>query len=215
MTSWFAPICLSMALLLAAGHVSSAHAQSSTATSNDDEVATALFEAARLQFKAGKYAVALSLFEQAHERSQRSRILYLMGMSAELLGRLERAIVEYRRYLKAMPAGAQAEDARVRIAVLEAKQQAIVPASVAVSASEPVPAAPAVPEASVESAPDPWYTRWWVWTAAGVVLAGATVGVVAAAGGFSGDTPQSQGDLQIDGTYESLRHPGLPLEGHR
>jgi hypothetical protein len=44
----------------------------------------------------------------------------------------------------------------------------------------PAPAAPIEPARATESARRPWYKRAWVWTAVGVVLAGAATGIAIA-----------------------------------
>jgi len=165
---------------------SSAGAASAAAPSKSDQDATELFEAARLQFKEGKYALALSLFEEAYAKSERGKLLYLIGLSAERLGRLERGISAFQGYLQAGPSGEQAACARVRVAALQQKRRALPPVQVAEAAEGPDAEAslpgPSLPgEVSAEPVGE-WYRQWWVWAAAGAVLVGgATTAVLVGA----------------------------------
>jgi hypothetical protein len=67
------------------------------------------------------------------------------------------------------------------------------------------PDAPLSPVTQPAAGGSPWYKKWWVWAAAGVVVAGATVGILAATGQLKKEpqcepTPQDP-CVDINGLY--------------
>ena len=134
------------------------------------------------------------MFERAYKKSGRAPLLYNIALTAERLGRLQRAIEAYRAYISALPEGELARESRTRIRSLTAMQENLSPTRAAGSeqGEDDVPAIdisndPDKTEASDGEASGPtpsphddppaatpaqWYRQWWVWTVAGSVLAG-------------------------------------------
>ena len=124
--------------------------------------------------------------------------LYNLGQSYRLANDPEQALYFYRAYLRTSDDPPNRKEVEGRIAVLEKlmvdKQSLAAPPDHALSPDAkpvveqkaatppptPVTNAPSVTAApSVATAParTPVYKKWWLWTAVGVVAAGAAVGV--------------------------------------
>jgi tetratricopeptide (TPR) repeat protein len=148
-----------------------------------------LFEAAAVQFERGDYASALRLFEESYQLSQRTLLLYNMGLSAERLGQNDRAIAAYEAYLSAADATPARQEVTDRLKRLRTTRKAIV----APDATSPGPAIVSSPGASPlsdVSSSDARRTtrRRWLLGAAGVVLGGAAIAAMALT--FSGREKQ-------------------------
>lgn len=113
-------------------------------------------EAVRL-YKGRQYRSARAAWERAYAHVPDPPYLFQIGQAARLGGQPTDAERSYQRFLAADPQSIQAADAQGYIAAIKAERAA------AYRRQHP-----------------PWYTRWWVWTLAGVVVAGAVTGAVIA-----------------------------------
>lgn len=198
------------ALLVCLSLASAARAQST-----DDAVARKLFEAGKVAYDAGEYEDALRFFEQAHDRSARPGLLYNIGQAADRLREDERALTAYRAYLQQVPGAANRAEVEGRIRAMERAQRRERPH--ATQADEPsaprvVPtpeataraATPAI-DATPTSAPVDDHieddeggvtSRWWFWTAIGVVVVGSVIAVAALSTSDPGQPTLVQGDVE-------------------
>lgn len=159
----------------------------------DEQLARALFDAARDAYDAGQYADAMRLFEQAYARSGRPAFLFDIAHVADRLRQDQKALDSFQAYLSALPDAPNRGAVESRIAVIAASLAERERARVAVTESIPVaviapPAAALAPEVAAESLPllaptlptqrevtAPLGKRWWLWTAVGAVVVGAVV----------------------------------------
>src|SRR6185295_924513 len=70
----------------------------------------------------GDYDTAITLYTKAYQLVPHPVLLFNMAQANRLAGRTEQALSLYARYLAADPSGAQAQDARDRVAEIEAKK---------------------------------------------------------------------------------------------
>jgi tetratricopeptide (TPR) repeat protein len=195
---------------------SASTAAGEAAPSPDDEVARGLFQAGKAAYQAGKYADALSFFEQAHARSGRPELLFNIGQAAERVRQDQKALEMFRAYLTQVPNAPNRVEVEARIKQLEqwvAQQNneaaPVAPIAVAPTPAETAEQAPASPQN------DPAYTegdsaegapvteKWWFWTGIGAVVVGGTA--VALAVALGGD--ESETEPFYEGNGGSLQGP--------
>jgi tetratricopeptide (TPR) repeat protein len=191
-------------------------AAEATVDSADDQVARGLFQAGKAAYQAGKYADALSFFEQAHARSGRPELLFNIAQSAERVRQDEKALEMFRAYLTQVPNAANRVEVEARIKQLE---QWVAEQDKAVAPVAPIAVAP-TPAETAEQAPssqsDPAYTegddsaesapvteKWWFWTGIGAVVVGGTA--VALAVALGGD--ETEREPFYEGNGGSLQGP--------
>ncbi len=173
-------------------------------TAGADKEARANFNLGRAAYGEGRYQAALQYFEQAYKLSGRPKLLYNVAQVQERLQHDDDALKAYERYLVGLPDASNRLVVERRIEILRAaaarraspaaagKPVVPTPADVARATFEPKKMSAA------EEKPREDYNvleQWWFWTAAGVVVVGATVGIVAAAtGGADTIEPMLPGD---------------------
>jgi tetratricopeptide (TPR) repeat protein len=191
-------------------------AEASASTSADDEVARGLFQAGKAAYQAGKYADALTFFEQAHARSGRPALLFNIAQSAERVRQDQKALEMFRAYLTQVPDAPNRVEVEARIRQLEQwvaeqnKEAApVAPIAVAPTPAETAEQAPARPQN------DPAYTegdaeqsapvteKWWFWTGIGAVVVGGTAAALAVA--LGGD--ETEREPFYEGNGGSLQGP--------
>jgi iron complex outermembrane receptor protein len=157
------------------------------------------FERGTALYDLRRYHEAAAEYEAAFELKSEPSLLYNIGQAYRLAGELEPALSSYRAYLRRLAnAPNRAEAERHILALqreLEQRKAAAEPAAgepparsrAAAAVAQPQPlltpsVAPSSTSASTSTARStPVYKKWWLWTAVGVVVAGATVGVAVAA----------------------------------
>lgn len=174
--------------------------------------AKGLFSAGRAAFEAGRYRDAVDYFRRSYTLSRRAALLYNIAISYDRMSDDAKALEAYEQYLSLQPHASNQTEVESRVAALRAAlkpQETQVPAEAepALSQNEPRARAP-TPEqvaisqvqaphgeptqarASADRPPEPArathgsvLSRWWFWTAVGVVVVG---GVTATAIGLSG-----------------------------
>ena len=177
---------------------------SATAVAADD--AKAHYQKATAHFAVGEYHDAAIEYEEAFKLKQDPAILFNAAQSFRLAGDNQQALLLYSNIIKLYPSTQYAKDSKERIEKLSQAATAPpaptpapvtpIPAPAPVVAApppaiEPAAAAPGVSTTIVLSPPPtdseahPIYTRWWFWTAVGVVAAGAAITVIAVSSGGS------------------------------
>jgi tetratricopeptide (TPR) repeat protein len=133
---------------------------------------------ARALYKAGEYRAAATAYEEAYKADPKPEYLYNLGQchkQVKDLPGLERAAHAFKAFLRERPQAKNRDQVEQEIADLEQRikvLRASAPAeAVALKDVLLIPAAP--PEESV-----PLYKKWWLWTAVGVVVAGAVTAAV-------------------------------------
>ncbi len=178
---------------------------SATAVAADD--AKAHYQKATAHFAVGEYHDAAIEYEEAFKLKQDPAILFNAAQSFRLAGDNQQALLLYNNIIKLYPSTSYARDSRERIEKL-AQSGTSPPTAVPPPVTPIPPPAPAVapppppaiepaaatPSASAtvvstpppnDSGAHPIYTRWWFWTAIGVVAAGAVITAVALSSGGS------------------------------
>jgi tetratricopeptide (TPR) repeat protein len=91
----------------------------------------------KTHYEAGRFAEALAAFTDAYNLSNKTDLLFNLGVCSEKLGQTDKAIAYYRLYLEENHDAADRDDVARRLAALEAAE----------------PEEPAEPEAAVQPAP--------------------------------------------------------------
>ena len=162
--------------LLAAGQTHGAEpaaviSTSSAASSADAEIDEHVAQGHRL-YQLGRYQEAIAEYRRAYELRADPPFLFQIAESYRQLGATEQALFYYDRFLAGAAEGPDRDAAEERVSELEALR-----ARPAVAATAPRLLATPAPSAGARQ-PRPLWRRWWVWTAAGALLA---AGVTAAA----------------------------------
>jgi tetratricopeptide (TPR) repeat protein len=177
-----------------------------------DDQARGLFQAGSTAFDAGRYEDALRYFTEAHELSGRPALLFNMGAAAERARLDDQAIEYYERYLSESEAPQRADYVRGRLEFLQSQQGERAEAPVIPSPEEAARAETASDRrVAMSPAADPkddrLVSKWWLWTAVGVVLAGAAVGLAVALAKDGGTEEPIAGDFGPGGVIQALRSP--------
>jgi hypothetical protein len=151
------------------------------------------------RFRRGEYAAAIADFEASYALRPLPELRFNIAQAQRSLGRCDDALAEYERYLSEAPAGrrrAQAESGAAEMRACVSAQPAAPPAPLPTTPppeaaapsqppppevhASPLPSAAMPVMASSAHAPrerTPLYKKWWLWTALGVVVAGAVTGI--------------------------------------
>jgi tetratricopeptide (TPR) repeat protein len=148
-------------------------------------------------FEFGKFQEALEHYKTAYRIAPLPGLLFNIGQCHRNLDNPEQAIFAFRLYLRKRPEAANREAVLRLIDELEHKLseaqvkpegETKIPAYVPESHpyTEPPPPPPPQPARTT-----PLYKRWWVWTLAGAVVAGAAVGIYLGSRAQGPDIPSS------------------------
>ncbi len=144
-------------------------------------------------FDLGRFGEAAREFEAAYEAKNDPALLYNLGQAYRADGQYQKALVSYRAFLRKSDNPSRRPEVEARIAEL----QQLIEQQKAASSKPPTDTIPpngvkeaprattTAPPALVATAPEqpprtPVYKRWWLWTAVGVVVAGAATGIAVA-----------------------------------
>ena len=177
------------------------------AHAEDKTKAREAFESATRHYDLTEYHEALTAFKEAYRNYPDPSFLFNIGQCHRQLGDKEQAIKFFRNYLSKVPNAPNREAVRTMIAHLEqlSEEERRTKSSPPVGTIQPNEAANAPPTATSEPAPatapltvtttsqppparTPIYKKWWLWTAVGVVAAGAAVGLGVGLSGSSSQT---------------------------
>ena len=154
-----------------------------------DEQGRQLYMAGAAAFEEGRFFDALDYFQTSYQLTQRPELLFNIGQTADRLWLDELAIESFQGYLGALPDAPNREPVLERLRILrEAVALREVEVAAEVARDESPNGEDATQDASDEERaavavlaadPDPAssrrqsiLTRWWFWTAVGVVVAG-------------------------------------------
>lgn len=153
-------------------------------------------------YDAGHYDEAFKEFEAGYAAMPRPGFILNMAHAQRRMGELRKARALYQRFLVAEPDSPQAETTKSAIteidAAIKAEDDAAHRTPVAPTEPPPIPPPPVIAPMVIAPPPPPppaprrWYQRWWVWTAAGAVVAGT---VTALAISLSGPDYADDGSL--------------------
>ncbi len=169
---------------------------------------------ARTAFDTGQFDEAIGLYEEAYRLKPSPNLLFNLAQSHRRAGHGDEALSYYRRYLETNPPHAQAtateglidelvaeqalarsekeaREAEARRLELERSRADTARAEEA-AAQRKLELEQALRAPAIKTAP-PLVTRWWFWTAIGVVAAGTAVGV--AVGTAPHPTPTTYPDI--------------------
>ncbi len=177
---------------------------SSAAIGDNKDVARDAYRDGTRLYDLADFAGALEAFKRAYFNYEEPAFLFNIAQCYRQLGNGAEAMRFYKTYLRKVPDAANAEDVRRIIRTLEQSKPAAsprpsssappaAPANAPASTSAPPPLTPVADEPHpaaaalsrdaatlTATAPPrhvPAYKRWWVWTAVGVVVAGAATGL--------------------------------------
>jgi len=177
-----------------------------TVRAEDDTTAAKAHYAMGLQhFNLAEYDQALAEFKEAYRNKPDPVLLFNIGQCHKKLGHTSDAITFYRNYLREAPDANNRKEVERRIEELEALNEAEAASTTTANTTKarPSPTSQAAEESAVAQTSGtpsqaagvdlntrndltpqpavPIYKRWWFWTAAGAVAAGAaTVAIVMA-----------------------------------
>lgn len=196
--SWAASMrALVAALALVAGGVGSARA-------DDAAQARELYQKATAHYGLGEYEEAANAYQDAYKAKPDAALLFNAAQSFRLAGRLEKALLLYRNYVRLYPGAANVDEVRARVAKMD-EQIAADKARVGVPPPPPraadLPSTPVTPSAASDAsfkadvhqdqrdrnqdleAPRPLTRRPWFWVAVGGAVALVVgIGVAAVSG---------------------------------
>jgi tetratricopeptide (TPR) repeat protein len=201
-------ICLALIWIVATWAYPVRADDSSPAISAEARAAgEALLESGRAAYRFGNYAQAMRDFDQALARLGWPSIHYDIADAAARLGEHERAIEEFREYLKALPNATNRESVERRI---QSQEQALHKRQDAPVTADLTPTAAANTQANTDSAglstgsqPRDDGNLWWLWAGIGAVVVGAVVAAVIVSSSDDPVQPPMRGD--VGGTIQTLR----------
>jgi tetratricopeptide (TPR) repeat protein len=203
--------CLAL-ILIAATWVPSARADDGPRAISAEARAAgeALLESGRAAYRFGNYVQAMRDFEQALTRLGWPSIHYDIADAAARLGDHQRAIEEFREYLKALPNATNRASVERRI---EAQQSALNKRQDAPATPDLTPTAAANTQAAAVEAESPEAGQsqqaqegsnlWWLWAGIGAAVVGTLVAAVIVTSSDDPVQPPMRGD--VGGTIQTLR----------
>jgi tetratricopeptide (TPR) repeat protein len=148
-------------------------------------------ELGRRHFEHGRYQEAIAEYRKAYELKGDPIFLYEVATCYRQLERNDRALFFYERYQAASPNAANRDEVDRIIAELERrlKNESGIPTPRLPPRDRVLPPSEdtrlesfSLDERRPAPAPAPRWQRWWVWTAVGVVAAGAAAALVFSSG---------------------------------
>ena len=183
-----APVRVVMALAAACGTLS---VISSSVAADDDPAA-----AGENQYRLRRFDEAIAEYRKAYELKADPVFLFNIAECYRELGRDERALFFYRRFLSTAPGAANRSEAEERVAELDPGAGPSSTGATPAAAAPTLPLAPRDRPAEATLLDDehpgtkpapPLWTRWWLWTALGaVVVVGVAAAVVVSSSGGGG-----------------------------
>ena len=168
----------------------------------------ALLESGRAAYRFGNYVQAMRDYEQALTRLGWPSIHYDIADAAARVGDHQKAIDEFREYLKALPNATNRESVERRI---ESQQQALQKRQDAPVTADLTPTAAANTQAGVVQAgttppSDKAHgggNMWWLWAGIGAAVVATVVAALIVSSSDDPVQPPMQGD--VGGTIKTLR----------
>lgn len=129
-------------------------------------------------FALGKFRQALDAYQAAYDAKPFPAFLFNIGQCHRNLGDFEAAIFSFRKYLKLAPSADNREQVEEYIRELEAEQEKA--NAKRLDLVDKQPRRPPEPQPVARDDDGSILTRWWFWTAVGVVAVGGGVGIYVA-----------------------------------
>jgi tetratricopeptide (TPR) repeat protein len=142
-----------------------------------------LYETARRQSEAGQHDAALINYQNAYDKKPAPWLLISIGRVHHKLQRFQLAITNYKKYLD-LPA--EATDAELRTKAEKYLEEAELQRD-----AQKGGLAQAVPDKPRIWIKYPIHKKWWFWTALGVFVAGAAVGIGVGVAGRPADASKA------------------------
>jgi tetratricopeptide (TPR) repeat protein len=162
---------------------------SARAVAENKEAARVAYSEGTRYYDLNRFPLALEAFQRAYWNFEDPAFLFNIAQCHRAMKHTRDALAFYRTYLRKLPDAPNAGEVRRLIADLEAAS-ALEEQSIAAAHASPPPvtalgsangAAPAATLKGTVAPPSPrrreLYRSWWIWTAVGVVAAGAAVGI--------------------------------------
>ena len=127
-------------------------------------------------FALGKFSDALDAYQAAYDEKPFPAFLFNIGQCHRNLGDYEAAIFSFRKYLDLSPDAENKDQVEEYIRDLEDEQEKANAKRLDLVEKKPR----RKPEPMIESGDGSVLTRWWFWTAVGVVAVGSGVGLYVA-----------------------------------
>ena len=173
------------------------------AQSLNQKEAKASYEEGANQYYLMEYDEALTSFKDAFRAKEDPAFLFNIAQCLRKLNRLDEASNFYRIYLRRAPEACNRAEVERHLKDVEEQMAAASPPSPPGQAPAPkkfstknIPITPA-PQINLSPQPQPTikdrplYKRWWFWTAAGAIAAGATTSIIILARHNPTSTPSS------------------------
>ncbi|MFK8002824.1 MAG: tol-pal system YbgF family protein [Polyangiales bacterium] len=203
----FLALCL-LSLPLSAQAQPAEAASPETEQADTDGDARAAFAAGSDAFEAGAYDGALRLFERSYELSGQPELLYNIGHCHDRLRNDQQAVASFEAYLEARPDAATRTAVEQRLSILRERVAQRAQQAEQLEAAERRAMNAERERLSFESRSAeeerPIVRQWWLWTIVGVIVVGATIGIVAATRDPGVESPMP-GDGGV--VYEALVMP--------
>ena len=151
---------------------------------SDPGAARADYEAGARHYDLAEFDEALASFKDAYRARTDPAFLFNIAQCLRKLNKLDDATTFYRTYLRRAPDASNRVEVERHLKDVESQMEAATPPVPprAFLVQETPPAAPPQIDLSPQPTPTiekhPLYKRWWIWSAAGAVAAGATVAII-------------------------------------
>lgn len=188
-------------------------------SAKDKARAKAEYQKAQKQYDLGNFREALTGYSEAYRLDARPAFLFNLGQCHRMLGEHERAVFFFDRFLSFYPPGKAPNDKLARELLAEEEEKLKAASAPPVAPAPPPALEPAPPPPALEPAPFPAVappppplvpksepalvtesegltTKWWFWTAVGVVAVGAI-----SAGAIAVAKPQPRSTTLPDGDF--------------
>lgn len=202
----FAAFVLFFHLNVQAQDVEAPQTEAERAASDRD--ARAAFAAGSNAFEEGAYDGALRLFEHSYELSGQPELLYNIGHCHDRLRNDRQAVASFEAYLEARPNAETRTAVEQRLSILRERVAQHDEQAEQLEAAEQRAMDSERERLLLQNAPSeertPIVREWWFWTIVGVVVVGATIGIVAATRDPGVESPMP-GDGGV--VYEALVSP--------
>jgi tetratricopeptide (TPR) repeat protein len=141
--------------------------------------AKASYEEGARHYDLAEYAEALDSFKDAYRAKTDPAFLFNIAQCLRKLERMEEAATFYRTYLRRAPEAPNRAEVERHLKDIESQLAAASP--VIPQGTFPAQETPRIdlsPRPAPEIEEHPLYKRWWIWTAAGAVAAGAAATII-------------------------------------
>ena len=147
---------------------------------SDPGAARADYEAGARHYDLAEFDEALASFKDAYRARTDPAFLFNIAQCLRKLGRLDEASTFYRTYMRRAPDAANRAEVERHLEDIERQSAAGPPRSFPPLAPQETspPKIDLSPHPDAEIVKHRLYERWWIWAAAGLVVAGTTTAII-------------------------------------